>query len=247
MTKLSLPDVTLVLIDTDGGELALKALEDTLNLIEPAEVIVLTNQNSVIPSRFPPIPKIKSGEEYGQILWKKIPPLVSTSHILVIQWDGWVINPNSWSSNFLSYDYIGAVWPRHETNRVGNGGFSLRSKKLMDILGQGHLVPGKLEDDNLCRYFRGLLEITDRIHWADEKTANKFSREHDWNFNPREKAPPFPFGFHDVRNWPRVFSPEQLVLRMEMCERNPYISQKQEYQELKEFTKYPPLSIFSWR
>jgi hypothetical protein len=105
------------------------------------------------------------------------------------------------------------------------------------------VIPYSQEDDHLCRVLRDFQEFQG-LHWADETTANKFSREHNWNwnFNPREKAPSFPFGFHDCRNWPRIMGPEQLVLRMEMCERNPYIKKKLEYQELKRFTKYPSLS-----
>jgi len=59
--------------------------------------------------------------------------------ILVTQPDGYVINPDQWDEEFLNYDYIGAPWPYREDAflspfgehiRVGNGGFSLRSKKL---------------------------------------------------------------------------------------------------------------------
>ena len=34
---------------------------------------------------------------------------------------------------FFDYDYIGAPWPNNFVNRVGNGGFSLRSKKFLEL------------------------------------------------------------------------------------------------------------------
>jgi hypothetical protein len=56
--------------------------------------------------------------------------------MLSIQDDGFIINPHLWTDEFLEYDYIGAPWPALHwcnKNRVGNGGFVLKSKKFMDI------------------------------------------------------------------------------------------------------------------
>ena len=35
------------------------------------------------------------------------------------------------SERFLNCDYVGAFWPHHQEFCVGNGGFSLRSRKLI--------------------------------------------------------------------------------------------------------------------
>ena len=35
---------------------------------------------------------------------------IDTSHCLLIQADGFVINPNKWDDSWLEYDYIGAPW-----------------------------------------------------------------------------------------------------------------------------------------
>jgi len=61
---------------------------------------------------------------------------------LLVQPDGFVINPDKWDNQFFEYDYIGAPWeqvphsyldPWGKPHRVGNGGFSFRSKKLLDV------------------------------------------------------------------------------------------------------------------
>jgi hypothetical protein len=170
-------------------------------------------------------------QDYSKTLWYEVPLCVHTSHMLIIQWDGWVINPQAWTDDFLSFDYIGAVWPWHKENRVGNGGFSLRSTKLMKTLIAANLSPVDLEDDNLCRRYRKGLELASDIRWADEPTANLFSAEHNYTMLIQGSAF-FPFGFHDCRNWPRILSAEQLGERIIMCERNPHIRRKKEYQQL---------------
>src|ERR1700687_3454326 len=43
-----------------------------------------------------------------------------------------LITPAAWREEFLGCDYIGAQWFWHDdAMRVGNGGFSLRSRKLL--------------------------------------------------------------------------------------------------------------------
>lgn len=67
---------------------------------------------------------------------------VHTDFCLTIHADGYVLRPDLWTDEFLNYDYIGAPWPLLYTAfidpfdnhiRVGNGGFSLRSKRLLDV------------------------------------------------------------------------------------------------------------------
>ena len=83
---------------------------------------------------------------YSKFMIEELYKYVDTKFCLVVQADGFVINPNMWTSQFLDYDYIGAPWQSYvesnkgrihlNNNRVGNGGFSLRSKKLIDICSQ---------------------------------------------------------------------------------------------------------------
>ena len=93
---------------------------------------------------------------------------------------------------FLKYDYIGAPWtkiikPKKDLeidlkkNRVGNGGFSLRSKKLtlatknIDLLKLN--FPLLTEDVIMCHYLYDDL-VNQNINFAPIELAAKFSLEH---------------------------------------------------------------------
>jgi hypothetical protein len=55
--------------------------------------------------------------------------------VLIIQHDGWIVNGPAWREEWKQYDYIGANagWTEPgEDGKGGNGGFSLRSKRLME-------------------------------------------------------------------------------------------------------------------
>jgi len=73
---------------------------------------------------------------------------IDTQFTLVTQWDGYVINAEAWTEEFLDYDYIGARWigdvvkaagspPEYN---VGNGGFSLRSDIFLGAGTDRHLT-----------------------------------------------------------------------------------------------------------
>ena len=56
-----------------------------------------------------------------------------TDFMINFHCDGFIQNPSAWDDNFLNYDYIGApICPSGAFPLVGNGGFSLRSKKLCE-------------------------------------------------------------------------------------------------------------------
>ncbi len=240
--KLSLPNVTLVLIDTIAQELSNLAVNNTLNLISPGRTLIFTSHPEKFREResVVKIETFTSTTDYNQFLWWKVPKYIKTSHILTIQWDGWVTNPKAWKPEFLYFDYIGALWPWHKNYRVGNGGFSLRSTELMLWLSKKHYQPGTHEDDILCRTYRRELQEyhpsqRPLFEWAPEVLAKQFSHEH-----PIEKTPISSFGFHDCRNWPRALSPSSLSIRLEICDQNPYISQKKEYKELQQALRLNP-------
>lgn len=234
---LSLPNITLVLIDTIAEELANEAINDTLERVKPKEIRIFTGQPRKFRERESTIKvdthnMVNSLQSYNRFLWWEVPKYITTSHMLIIQWDGWVINPEAWTEEFLSFDYIGALWPWHKENRVGNGGFSLRSTELMQYLSKKHYQPGTHEDDVLCRTYKNELLDLGCFSWAPEELAKKFSCEHPIITDPTGyyfKS----FGFHDCRNWPAFLNPTQLAIRLDLCDRNPYISQKKEYKELK--------------
>lgn len=75
------------------------------------------------------INKLNSIQDYSHFMVHELNNFINTDFVLIIQYDGFIINPNSWTNEFLKYDYIGAPW---NPNSVGNGGFSLRSKRIIN-------------------------------------------------------------------------------------------------------------------
>jgi hypothetical protein len=76
--------------------------------------------------------------DYSRFCLFKLSEYVNTDFCLIFQDDGFIINPDLWKDDFYNYDYIGSPWPLYmgwpkEGEQVGNGGFSLRSKKLLEL------------------------------------------------------------------------------------------------------------------
>lgn len=118
-----------------------------------------------------------------QQLWKHI----ETDYALIVQWDGFAINREAWTDGFLEYDYIGAPWPWWLSllpwccpslkHRVGNGGFSLRSKKWLEACAAIPFNGSEAEDVFYCK--RHVKELLDQgLKVAPQTVARAFSWEH---------------------------------------------------------------------
>ena len=139
--------------------------------------------------------KIDDLYKYSNFLLKDVTQYIKSEYILVVQWDGFVLNPSAWNHNFLNYDYIGAPW-KLDHRIVGNGGFSLRSFKLIDILSNLlHNIEIKNgEDFIICGQMREILENRFKIKFPSIELAKTFSVEDDMLWSGE-------FGFH---NWKKV-------------------------------------------
>lgn len=97
--------------------------------------------------------------------------------------DGFILNPELWSDEFLKYDYVGARWA---DGVVGNGGFNIESvllaaKKfklpfyeiLVNQFDGRSVLPS---DVYLCREHRAALEAQG-IRFASAEVADRFSAE----------------------------------------------------------------------
>jgi len=189
---LKLPNVTLCCIDCVNQGKAIAAIKKSMEQCEFAAVKFITDIKIKIDGiEIANIPKIKSKKEYSEFCIKELNDYFDTEFILLIQHDGLVLNGDCWDNNFLKFDYIGAKWnyPKGERN-VGNGGFSLRSKKLQSALQEDDFIqPTEQEDDCIVRLYGSYLERKYKIVFADEDTADKFSFELN---EPCNKT----FGFH---------------------------------------------------
>jgi hypothetical protein len=146
-----------------------------------------------IPVKWIKIPKIKNYPlDYNRVMLELLPWIVQEDFTFVINNDGYPTNPESWDGGFLNYDYIGASWPWYPVDRnVGNGGFSLRSKKLLNALTKLNLPLDQPEDYVIGIMFRDQLEGLG-VSFAPTAYADKFSLEFQENSPWEGKS----FGFH---------------------------------------------------
>jgi len=208
---LTLPNVTLVAVSSVNLDGALFALSVSSHSIEFADVKLLTSE-AIIPDnpkiKIELIPKIDL-LGYSKFILQDLHRYVSTSHCLVVQADGFVLNPERWQKEFLEYDYIGAPWPEELTlfptqqlldmrkNQVGNGGFSLRSKKLLEETAKINfdaLSFPSFSEDLIIGHFLLNQMINAGVKFPLPELAAKFSVESPnaaYGQNPNSS-----FGFH---------------------------------------------------
>lgn len=194
----ALDQVTLCCIDCVNVPLALQAMQRSREACEFSRALFFTSKDVEAPEGIEVIriPEIRSKRDYSRFLVKSMPAHVHTSHILVMQWDGYVVRPDAWDPKFLDCDYIGAPWPPDlSPEPVGNGGFSLRSRKLMDALLDPSFPEDAIvhEDQAICVHFRERLQSDFGIRFAPVDLASRFSHE-----TVRDGKPTF--GFHGPQN-----------------------------------------------
>lgn len=145
--------------------------------------------------------RMESIDDYSEAVCVMLPRLhvasIQCSHVLVVQWDGFVLNPNAWSSEFLDYDYIGAPWVNDRgCATVGNGGFSIRSKRLHSAMIHLGGWNRDHEDAQICIHRRRELEELG-VRFAPFGVAARFSVENPpWRNRPAYAGQ---FGFHSMK------------------------------------------------
>ena len=203
---LNLSNVTLLCVETREPELAHWAIDKCLSGTEFSKVVLITNLDRVTKKRgdieYVQAPSIKTTKDYSEFLLTGLDQYVQGSHVLVIQWDSFVTNPELWTSEFLTYDYIGAVWPHHPMTAVGNGGFSLRSIKLLQAMKKPGFVKRHPEDYCICVDNKAFLTQECGIRIAPTGIAEQFAVERS-SWHPA-------FGFHGFFNFGRVLSDAEL-------------------------------------
>ncbi len=127
---------------------------------------------------------------------------ISDGVAIVVHDDGYALNQSRWSDEFLKYDYIGAPWPKcfrwsNPEFRVGNGGFSLRSKKWLVTASQIGKIPPRTAEDVYANVTRGRDFLAAGCRIAPLYVAARWSFEH-----PIEEFPNWrlsdSLGFHGL-------------------------------------------------
>ena len=216
---LKLPDVTILALGSTQVKENLMALQMSTKKIDFGAVKFISHEE---PKNLPEGITYEKFNDFENISYKefsyyciyKLVEHVDTKYMLMIHPDGFVINPEMWSDDFLEWDYIGAVWPfRNDAfidpfgnhQRVGNGGFTLRSRKVLEVpqiedipfeVNEGtfykHMNAGAYnEDGNICVHNRHLFK-KHGVKFAPIDVAVRFSQE----LPVPEATGIKPFGFH---------------------------------------------------
>jgi hypothetical protein len=194
MNKIDLTNITLIAADCVDLDRLLVVAEVCLKHIRFGAVKILSS----IPSRSDwviPIDPIRSKGEYSTFVVRELYKYVDTEYLLIFQNDGFILNPFGWRKEFWEYDYIGAPWLYYDEHNVGNGGFSLRTRRLMEVVATDrHILQCEPEDHIICRTYGEYLRKKG-FKFAPDAVARHFSIE-----NKKWRGE---FGFHraDISDW----------------------------------------------
>ncbi len=206
--------LTILAIADTKIKATIKALRKSSRNINANQIILITSKNLENNEIFKSLEiinvnPINTFKKYNNFVIYELYKYIKTSHVLLIQWDGFILNHKKWHDSFLDYDYIGAPFiprtqdPNYCRNSngafysIGNGGFSIRSLKLLEAAKKYNLKDNKRltenhEDGFYCVYHRDFLE-SKGFKWANFSLASKFAIESPLMM---KEILNLPFGFH---------------------------------------------------
>lgn len=194
---ISLPNVTLIALTGIGYQSpeTIHALQYSQKGIEFGDV------------KYIQLGSVRDIDSWNKTIIYDLHKYVDTEFCLLVHENGFVVHPESWNPDWLTYDFIGAPWPVPTDSfsyrdgsgniiRVGNS-VSIRSKRLLELPGllgiEWRPYFGNTNEDGfLCCHNRELLE-RNGIRFAPLEVAKFFSRELDI---PENADVDKPFCFH---------------------------------------------------
>lgn len=204
--KLELNNVTLLGIDCVNPSRLSIIMDLCQEEIKFADVKLLSSIK-INDKRWVKINNIACLEDYSIFCLRNLINYVMTDYVLLIQWDGFILNPKSWSNLFTKYDYLGSPWvvkdwaindfgfPESLRGQriVGNGGFCLRSHNFLKISSSlynaGKIIRTHPEDIAISVWYRNLF-ISEGINFAPVELARLFA------FEGADDKYSTQFGFH---------------------------------------------------
>lgn len=151
------------------------------------------------------IDELEGKDGYSHFMLKEAYKYIHSKYVLVSQHDSWILDKDQFDERLYDIDYCGALWLETDGLANGNGGFSWRSKRLMEIVGQDDFINATSpEDVALCRVYRRYLEKNYDLIWASDEICEQFSFELACPTRPT-------FGFHNFFHKP--YQPTVLIKR----------------------------------
>ena len=186
------PTFSIAVIDTITHQASERALAQTVEVLTSQIAISKIFWFSDVPLKqhmgmatlnVPVAPFTDFWSDLARVTFQVMPAYVDTDFVIMIQADGFAVNADAWTWQFCHHDYVGATWVQRDDPSgygVGNGGFCMRSRKLLSCLPS--LLPADVhhpEDVIICQHLRLELEQRHGISFAPVELADRFSVE--WN------------------------------------------------------------------
>lgn len=202
--KLQLPDVTLLCADGVNAQRASNVIEHCKSMCDFGAIKLCTHLPVDSEHRVEIMP-LNSLIAYSIWCLTEMHKHIETSHVQIVQRDGWILNPLSWNNDWLNYDYIGPLFVQHDD--VGSGGFSMRSKRIMEAAAK------RIGDWDGTEDHAQFLQVNKARSYEDGVLAMTMRYDGLWNYAPPEQAAkfaqggnkggkyyePYPFGYHGDR------------------------------------------------
>jgi len=194
-------NISIIAINKGAADPMIQALDDALaitkNILQFKKTVLLTDLKIHHPiHEIRKIPRLNSFDQMNLFCIKDLWRYIDTPHYLIVQPDGYIINPSAWNDDWLNYDYIGAPWndpvmrDKNGNPAIGNGGFCLRSKTLSEFVGKKNMfipLPLIFNEDG---YYSNKLNHESHLNYPSVEEALKFSQEEIIDKNNK------PFGIH---------------------------------------------------
>lgn len=227
--KPDLRNVSCVQIEALFPDRAARVLNWCAECCTFEDVILFSPRPPKVPfvGRWVQIPKF-GYVGYSTFSTKCLHYYMKSEFALVTQHDGFIIHPEAWREEFLDFDYIGAPWPENfGGERVGNSGFSLRSRAFLQACADMDVPHNNEADEPEARRYQKAVddaaddiwmcrtpevrEAMDRIgiSYAPVEVAKFFSSEMEIAEVPFDDAAVF--GFHDFSRRPEREEYKKLV------------------------------------
>jgi hypothetical protein len=206
--KKRLSDITLIAYSSNDVQANILALLKCMEYFDFGAVKIISHKRpDILPDGivYEQGREIKHINDFNEYMFKNLGNHVETSHCLYVQHHAYIIHKEVWSDEWLQYDWIGSPWRlipntyianNGEVVQVGNGGFSLRSAKIMNLPKQkGWYLREEQgwqnEDGQCCCYWRKEM-LENGVKYAPVEVAAKFAYENPVPENKGIKT----FGFH---------------------------------------------------
>lgn len=198
MSLLTLHNVTLLGIDGHTPLDTLRTMHHSMRQARFAAAVIVSDR-PIPDSHLRGVtnltyPLAANRSDYELAVLRRLHTFFQTPFVLHQEWDSILANPLAWDEGFTYCDYIGAPWPYPfhgpfpfnipfdpitEQTCVGNGGFTLLSKRLCEqvsAMSQGNDIRMRVNDVWIGCVLRPELERRG-LAFASESLAFRFSCE----------------------------------------------------------------------